>query len=80
MKKAMITISYDEEKLEALKMYLEEKSMDLDTELIRTIDTLYTKNVPSAVKEYLDKKSKAALQKKNQEVKTNGQHRGSSAV
>lgn len=46
MKKAMITISYDEEKLEALKMYLEEKSMDLDTELIRTIDTLYTKKCP----------------------------------
>ena len=80
MKKTTVTVSYDEEKLEALKMYLKEKSLDLDTELTRTIDTLYTKNVPTAVKEYLDKKSKAAVQKKNQEVKDNGKHRSPSAV
>ena len=80
MKKAVITISYDEEKLDALQMYLEEKGIDLDKELIKTIDTLYTKNVPLAVKEYLDKKYKSAINKKNQEVKGNGQHRSPSAV
>ena len=80
MKKTTVTVSYDEEKLEALKMYLKEKSLDLDTELTRTIDTLYTKNVPLAVKEYLDKKYKSAINKKNQEVKGNGQHRSPSAV
>ena len=40
MKKTTINISYDEEKLSALKIYLEQKSLELEDELIKELDTL----------------------------------------
>ena len=71
MRKATITVSYDEEKLDALKRYLERKGIDIQDELEKSIDTLYSKNVPSAVKEYLDMKTEPSKPKR-QEVKSNG--------
>ena len=71
MKKATVTVSYDERKLDALKKYLEKKSIDFEGELVKSIDTLYNKNVPSAVKEYLDMKSEPSNLKR-QEVKNSG--------
>lgn len=71
MKKATVTVSYDEKKLDALKKYLMKKGIDFEDELIKSIDTLYSKNVPSAVKEYLDMKSEP-LNLKRQEVKNSG--------
>lgn len=57
MKKTAITISFDEEKLSALKMYLEQKNMNVGDELEKAIDILYTKNVPSGVRDFIDMKS-----------------------
>lgn len=56
MKKATITISYDEEKLNALKMYLGQKDKDtqVEDELTKALDTLYSKTVPSGVREFID--------------------------
>ena len=71
MRKATVTVSYDEERLEALKKYLMKKGIDLEDELVKSIDTLYNKNVPSAVKEYLDMKSEPSNLKR-QEVKKSG--------
>lgn len=71
MKKATVTVSYDERKLDALKKYLEKKGIDFEGELVKSIDTLYNKNVPSAVKEYLDMKSEPSNLKR-QEVKNSG--------
>ena len=71
MKKATVTVSYDEKKLDALKKYLEKKGIDFEGELVKSIDTLYSKNVPSAVKEYLDMKSEPSNLKR-QEVKNSG--------
>ena len=71
MKKATVTVSYDEIKLDALKKYLEKKGIDFEGELVKSIDTLYNKNVPSAVKEYLDMKSEPSNPKR-QEVKNSG--------
>ena len=71
MKKATVTVSYDERKLDALKKYLEKKGIDFEGELVKSIDTLYNKNVPSAVKEYLDMKSEPSNPKR-QEVKNSG--------
>ena len=59
MKKTAITISFDEEKLSALKMYLEQKNMNVEDELEKAIDILYTKNVPSGVRDFIDMKSGA---------------------
>ena len=71
MRKATVTVSYDERKLDALKKYLEKKGIDFEGELVKSIDTLYSKNVPSAVKEYLDMKSEPSNLKR-QEVKNSG--------
>lgn len=71
MRKATVTVSYDEKKLDALRKYLEKKGIDFEDEMVKSIDTLYNKNVPSAVKEYLDMKSEPSNLKR-QEVKNSG--------
>lgn len=53
MKKTTITFSYDEEKVKALRLYLELKGSKLEDELTKIIDTLYTKTVPVGVREYI---------------------------
>lgn len=57
MKKTTITISFDEEKLKALKMYLAQKNMQAESELEKALDTLYVKTVPAVVREFIDMKS-----------------------
>ena len=49
MKKTSITISFDEEKLSALKMYLTQRGVQVESELERSLETLYTKTVPAGV-------------------------------
>lgn len=53
MKKTTVTVSYDEEKVKALRLYLELKGSKLEDELAKIIDTLYTKTVPAGVREYI---------------------------
>ena len=43
MKKTSITISYDEEKLSALKLYLGQKNSSAENELTKALDMLYAK-------------------------------------
>ena len=57
MKKISVSISYDEEKLSTLRLYLEQKGMQVDDELIKSLDTLYAKNVPAGVREFLNLRS-----------------------
>lgn len=57
MKKATISISYDEEKLSALKLYLDQKQMQVEDELTRALDALYCKNVPAGVRDYFNLRS-----------------------
>lgn len=70
--KKTVTVSYDEDKLKALKIYLEKKNQNVEDELETTLDILYTKTVPSAVREFLSlttdstpKTEKKQPQKKN---------------
>ncbi len=53
MKKATVTIPYDEEKLAALRIYMQRKDTDLDSELLAQLDRLYVRFVPAGVQEYL---------------------------
>ena len=53
MKKAQITVSYDEEKLSAITMYLEEKGVSVESEIEKAIDTIYNKTVPVGVREFI---------------------------
>ena len=50
MKKITVSISCDEEKLSALKMYLAQKEMQVETELEKAFDTLYSKTVLAGVR------------------------------
>ena len=54
MKTATITISYDEEKLAALRLYLGQKNQTVEEELLAAVDNLYTKTVPNNVREFID--------------------------
>ena len=53
MKKTTLTISFEKEKLDALQYFMEKKSLDLQTELQGTLENLWQKHIPSAVKEYI---------------------------
>lgn len=57
MKKDSIIIPYDEEKLAALRLYLEQKSQSVEQEMVSAVDALYAKAVPGNVREFLDLRS-----------------------
>lgn len=57
MKKISISVSYDEEKLSTLRLYLEQKGIQIEEELTRSLDALYAKNVPAGVREFLKLRS-----------------------
>lgn len=57
MKKTTITISYDEEQLSALKLYLEQKDTNIESELCKALDTLYQKTVPAGVRDFIGMRS-----------------------
>ena len=48
-----IAISYDSEKLSALKDFLAKKNLDFDEEIEKAIDVLYKRHVPAMVREYI---------------------------
>ena len=68
MKKINITIEYDEEKLSALKMYLEQKGQTVEGELQKSLEGLYSKNVPAGVREYLQLKAEPSKVKSKRSV------------
>lgn len=55
MKQAVVTIKYDEEKLNAVKQYMGKKDADFDAEMRETLGKMYEKYVPQAVREYIEK-------------------------
>jgi hypothetical protein len=63
MKKATISICYDDEKLSAIRMFLSQKGLDFEAELLSTADTLYKKHVPLGVREFIDMKDSAVTKK-----------------
>lgn len=56
MKKITINISYSEEKYNTLKIYLEQKQLNVEDEIIKAIDKLFTKNVPLGVRKFIELK------------------------
>lgn len=57
MKKTSVTVSFDEEKLYALKMYLEQKSTKVEDELEKSLESMYAKNVPAGVRDFIEMKT-----------------------
>ncbi len=73
MKKTSVSIMYDDEKLNAVKMYMEQRDLDFKEELEKSVDSLYAKYVPANVREFIDMKSiltKPPKPKKQKEVNT----------
>ena len=54
IKQVNLTITFDEEKLSALKRYMGKKVLDLDREMTDALVKLYEKYVPAPVREYID--------------------------
>ncbi len=59
MKKATINISYDEEKLSTVKIFMEKKGLSIHDEIVKFIDRLYTKQVPAQVRDFFDMKAES---------------------
>ena len=53
MKQATIQITFEEEKLRALRRYIAKRDSTLEAELQKAAQRLYEKVVPAAVKEYI---------------------------
>ena len=67
MKQAVVTIKYEEEKLNAIKQYMGKKDADFESELNEVLGKMYEKYVPQAVREYIDSRGDvpAAIKKSN---------------
>ena len=55
MKNEKITIEFDDEKLDALNVYLNEKELVLENELVDTVQKLYEKHVPVMVRSFIER-------------------------
>ena len=54
MKKAAITLAFDEYKLSALEFSLKKEGSSVQARLEQTLGQLYERTVPAPVREYLD--------------------------
>ena len=54
MKKAAITLAFDEDKLSALEYSLKKEGSSVQARLEQTLGQLYERTVPAPVREYLD--------------------------
>lgn len=73
MKTVSVTVQYDEEKLDTVKIFLEKKGLSLSDEIVKFIDGLYNKNVPAQVREFLELKrssQKESAPKQNAKPRT----------
>lgn len=57
MKKATVTITFEDEKLSAMRLYLEQKGTTIEKELIYACENLYSKVVPNNVREFIELRS-----------------------
>lgn len=71
MKKTSVSIMYEDEKLNAVKMYMEQRDLDFKEELEKSVDSLYAKYVPANVREFIDMKGSQVKppKPKNQRLK-----------
>ena len=56
--KNTVTITLDDTKIQALKMYLSEKNSSLDEEISKYAEQLYGKVVPQNVRDYIEMTAK----------------------
>jgi len=54
MNKIQLKLEFNSEKMKAIKVSLKEKNKDFDTEILKFLNGLYNKNVPKALKNYIE--------------------------
>ena len=64
MEKSTVTIKFDQEKTEALRVYLGHKESCIEAEIEKALDVLYGKVVPNEVKKFLAEKAELNTKKK----------------
>ena len=64
MEKSTVTIKFDQEKTEALRVYLGHKDSCTEAEIEKALDALYVKVVPNEVKKFLAEKAELNTKKK----------------
>ena len=69
MKKATVTIAFDDEKLGALEFSLRKEHSSVQEHLEDALNALYEKTVPEPLREYLDSKAAPAAVKPKRPVK-----------
>lgn len=69
MKKIEITLSFEEEKLEALEFSLRKEKSSVQKKMQEELAALYEKSVPEAVREYLDRKSAPVRERPRRSLK-----------
>ena len=71
--KNTVTITLDDTKVQALKMYLSEKKTSLDEQLSNYAEQLYGKIVPQNVRDFIEmtSKQKNTVKSKNTSAKPN---------
>lgn len=69
MKKAVVTVSYDAEKLSALKVYLGQRGTQVEDELARALDAIYHKTVPAGVREFFELREESTEAQKPKKAK-----------
>lgn len=56
MRKTNVSIIYDNEKLNAIRLYMLQRDLDFKEELEKSVDSLYAKYVPANVRGFIDMK------------------------
>lgn len=72
--KNIVTISLDDRKVMALKMYLSEKKSSLDEEISKYAEQLYNKVVPQNVRDFIDMEAKQQSEGKLKNVVAKPNH------
>ena len=57
MKKTTVQFSFDDEKLQAINLYMKEKSANLDEEMDGFLEKIYEKYVPANVRQFIELKN-----------------------
>ena len=74
MKKASVQVSFDAEKLGAIKQYMGKKDSELQTELDDVMQKLYEKYVPAPVREYIDSRDSEPEDKSRKPARAAASH------
>lgn len=61
MKQDTVTVSFDAERLRAIKIYMNRKGAALESELAEQLKKLYERYVPVNVRDYIDEAEKGDL-------------------